>query len=91
MRIEAAASARSMDLGMRHTTDRPLVMLTFGNKAVWPMLSNWVANVRKAGLGNNMLVGALDPQLVRPFYQTPLSFQYFFYFFGQRNPIEYEG
>jgi hypothetical protein len=27
------------------------------------MLSNWVANVRKAGLAANMLVGALDPQL----------------------------
>ena len=34
-----------------------------GTRQVWPMLSNWVANVRKAGLAGSMLVGALDPAL----------------------------
>eukprot|EP00241_Pyramimonas_parkeae_P004033 CAMPEP_0114245480 /NCGR_PEP_ID=MMETSP0058-20121206/11919_1 /TAXON_ID=36894 /ORGANISM="Pyramimonas parkeae, CCMP726" /LENGTH=662 /DNA_ID=CAMNT_0001358537 /DNA_START=323 /DNA_END=2308 /DNA_ORIENTATION=- len=65
LRVEDAASALSMDLGLNHDTDTPLVMLTFGNKAVWPMLSNWVANVQKLGLSSNMLVGALDEQLVK--------------------------
>jgi len=34
LHVDDATSATAIDLGLRHTTDTPLVMLTFGNKAV---------------------------------------------------------
>lgn len=34
LHVDDATSAAAIDLGLRHATDTPLVMLTFGNKAV---------------------------------------------------------